>query len=166
MHPPECMQANLFGGLPWSPSAPEPVNRAAISLRWSALRRSFNPPRRFAFFCQVLAHFTACLSLAVERLSNGGRTAHLAEQQDLDLEVTGLVRHSQQVANADIACRLRWLAVGMNSTEFTGTGCECSRFEKSGCPKPLVHAYGSHGLFTKLMAHRRVQQGMIIRPLV
>jgi hypothetical protein len=81
-------------------------------------------------------------------LRNRSRAAHLAEKQDFHLKVTAVVCHSQHVSNPDLARSFGGLPVGLNSAEFAGSCRECSCLEESRGPKPFVHSYRGHDLFS------------------
>ena len=96
---------------------------------------------RFPLFRQFHPRLTARLSLPVKCLRNRRRSAHLTESQDFNLKIAAVILYSQQVADPDLARRLRWLSVGFDPAEFTCLCGERPRFEKSGGPEPLVDSY-------------------------
>ena len=125
---------------------PKLVDFTAIAFRWLAFPERFAMRHGFALFGQFQPQLPARLRLAVERLRNRSRAAHLAEKQDFHLKVAAVVCHSQHVSNPDLTRSLGGLPVGLNPTEFTGSCGQCSCLE-SGGPKPLVHSHGGHDLF-------------------
>src|ERR1019366_5632388 len=78
-----------------SHSAAELINFAAIAFRRSAFGRNLKLPHRLALGCQLGAQLPALIRLAIERLRNRGGAAHLAEEQDLDMEIASGIGHVQ-----------------------------------------------------------------------
>src|SRR4029077_441727 len=101
---------------------------------------------RFSLVGHFLPQFTAGLRLEIESSGNRGRTTHCTQQQNLHLKVAALRRHSQPVANTDLACRLRRLAVRLDPAEFAGTLGQRARLEKSRGPEPYIDSYAGHNL--------------------
>jgi len=105
----------------------------------------FDARHRPALLGLPQAQLAARLGLAVEGLRHRRRAAQLAEGENLDLEITALVLHVQQVADADIAGSFGRLPIGGNLAQFTGVSGAGAGFEESGGPKPLVDADAVHG---------------------
>src|SRR5437879_5864564 len=95
----------------------------------------------FTLFCQLEAQLAAGLSLAVERLRNRHRAAHLTEKQNLHLKIAAVVFDSQEVANVDLARGLGRLSLGHDPAELTCVRRERTRLEESRGPEPLVHSH-------------------------
>ena len=127
-----------------SDSASKPVDFTAIAFRWLALPQRFEMRHRFALFRQLEPQLPARVGLAVERLRNRRRAAHLAENQDFHLKIAAIVLHLQQVADADLARRFGCLSVGFNPAELTCPGSKRARLEESGRPQPLVYSHAGH----------------------
>jgi len=117
---------------------------SAVAFGGPALGRRVNTLPRPALLDHLHAQFPAGLSFAVEGLSHRGRAAHLAEQQDFHLKIAALSLDLQEVADADVACRLHRLLVGFNPAKFAGARRQAARLEKTGRPQPLINANASH----------------------
>jgi len=86
------------------------------------------------------------VSDAIGMAGLGSWAALLAQKQDLYVKVPAVVGHAQPVSNPDFARGLGRLPAGLNPAEFTGSRRQCSRFEESGGPQPLVHSHREHDL--------------------
>ena len=117
---------------------------AAVAFGRASGGQLFKLLEGFALGGDFLAEFAAGFGFAVESLRDGGWAADFTEQQDFDLEVAAVVGDAQHVSYANFACGLGGLCVGLNAAEFTGAGCQGPRFEKAGCPQPLVDPNGGH----------------------
>ncbi len=98
---------------------------------------------RFALFCQLQPQFLARLCFEIERLRNCRGAAHFAQQQNLQLEIAGVVFHLQEVARVDFARGLDFLSIAPDPAEFTGAGSERARFEESSGPEPFVDPHAA-----------------------
>src|SRR5450755_2619778 len=125
-----------------SDPAPELDNPAAIAFRWPARGQLFELSHRLTFSRHLQSQFTAFFRLVVKGLRNRSRAAHLAEQQHFHMKLAAIVGDAQHVSNPNRTRRLGGLPAGLNPAEFTGPGCQGSRFKKSGGPKPLVDSNG------------------------
>ncbi len=149
-----------------SASPPELDDLPAIAFRRSAGRQLFKLPHRFTLRCHLQTQLAAGLGLAVEGLCNRGGAAHIAEKQDLHLEVATVVGHAQHVANPDLARGFGRLPVELNPAEFTSACRQCSRLEESRGPKPLIHSYAGqvHLPFTAAFSRPSAVFSAISRP--
>src|ERR1051326_5428597 len=127
-----------------SAPAPELDNFPAIAFGrppgWYGLELA----HRFALLCRLQAQRAAFFRLAIERLGHRCRAAHLAEQQDLHMEVAAVIRYPQHVSHPDFTRRLGGLPVRLDPAQFAGPGGPPARFEESCGPKPLVYPHGAH----------------------
>lgn len=64
-------------------------NLATIALRRPAFWGWSNGPHDFSFLCQLHSRFAACVRLSIERLSNRSWTAHLTQDENLNLKFPG-----------------------------------------------------------------------------
>jgi hypothetical protein len=128
----------------WLYPTPKPVEFTAIAFRWSAFTRRLEMGDELAILSQLQPQFPALLFLTVERLRERRRTAHITQQQDPQLEVTGVILHLQHVTDADLARSLGWLSIARNPTEFARLCSERARLEEAGGPEPLVHSHVGH----------------------
>lgn len=118
--------------------APKPFNLAPIALGWLPVPHSLNAGHDLALLRQLEAQSAACFGLPIKRLGDWSRTAHFAEGQDLDFEVTAVVLHAQQVAGPDFPSRLHQLPVRLDPAQFTSPSGERAGFEEARGPQPLV----------------------------
>ncbi len=103
--------------------------------------------RTLAFFGQLQPRLPARLGLTVERLRDRRGSAHLAEQQHLQLKIAAVVFHPQHVACVYLARSLSCLSVGLDPAQFTCPLRQRACLEEPGGPQPLVHSHAAHNLF-------------------
>ena len=84
-------------------STPQPVDLPAIALGRITFPRPFEMHHRFTLISQLESQLPARLRLAVQRLRNRRRTAHVTEQQNFQLKVSAVTLHMQPVAGPDLA---------------------------------------------------------------
>jgi hypothetical protein len=100
--------------------------------------------KEFALLGSFPARFFAGFGFAVEGLSDGGRTALLAEGEDLDVELAAFVFDVEHVADADLSGGLCGLAVGEDALQLAGFRGLFARLEEAGGPEPFVDAGSGH----------------------
>ena len=89
---------------------------------------------RLAFFLELQPRRDARFGLAVKRLRHRRRSAHLAQQQHLNLKFAALVFDQQHVAHAHLARRLGLDAVHVNAPQVAGLLSQRPRLEEAGGP--------------------------------
>ena len=126
-------------------SSAELDDPSAIAFRRTS-RRSGSEKRRIcaAFFGSFLSRFAAFVGFAVKFLGFRPGTAKLAEAEDLDGEIAGIVGDFEHVAEADIARRLHRLMICFDASEFASFFGERASLEKARGPQPDVDANRGH----------------------
>lgn len=102
----------------------------------------------FALFGGFPAELDALGGLAVEGLGDSGGGALLAQAEDFDREVAGLVADLQHVAEPDLAGGLAACLVGRDTTHVAGLGGLFASLEEAGGPEPLVDTDADHVIVT------------------
>ena len=126
--------------------AAEAVDEAAVAFV-GTLGGSGGPGDRaeeFALFRGFEAGFFAGFGFAVEGLGDGSGSALLTEGEHLDVKLAALVFNVKHVADADLAGRLCWLAVGEDALQLAGFGGLLTGLEEAGSPEPFVDASSGH----------------------
>ena len=131
-----------------SASAAELDNFPPVSLRRPACWHRFKLHGCLALGCRFQARFLAGFGFTIQRLRHGGRATDLAEQQDFHMKFAAIVGDPQHVTDADFACRLGRLAVGLNPAQLTRPRRESSRLEEACSPEPFVDSYGRHKILS------------------
>src|SRR5579862_991543 len=85
---------------------------APIALRWPTLRQNFKLAHRLPLRGCLLPHFFAGFGFMIKRLRGGSRTAHVAQSQDVHLELPAIVGHAQPITDPDLARGFGDLSVG------------------------------------------------------
>lgn len=98
----------------------------------------------FAFLRELAAGFAAGLRFAIEALGDRGRAPHVAESDDLDLEVASICPDREPISDADFPCCADRLMVRLNPAQRNGTGGEGASLEEARCPKPFVETHTVH----------------------
>ncbi len=101
-------------------------------------------PHGFALGGGLEAGLNAGLGFAIEGLGHGGGAAHLAQDQDFNLELAAFIADGEHVSEADFTGELGLDTVGVDAAEVAGFGCLGAGFEEAGGPEPFVDAYGGH----------------------
>ena len=71
-----------------------------------------------AFFRECEARFPAGFGLTIKRLRGGGRPAHFAENQDIDLVIAAIVPDLDEVADFYVSRRFDGLPIRLNSAQI------------------------------------------------
>ncbi len=126
--------------------AAEAVNEAAIAFgRALGGCAEIERSEKFALLGGQAAGLFALFGLAVEGLRDGCRAALLAEGENLQVELAGLVSDVEFVADADLAGRLGGSGVREDAVHVAGFRGQLAGLEEAGGPKPLVDAGAGHG---------------------
>jgi hypothetical protein len=117
---------------------------AAVALGGASAGGTVDGVHHFALGGDLEAKLAAGFGFEVQRLGNGGGTAHLAELQDLDIEVAGVVGDVELVTQADFASGLNALPGGLDAAKLARLGGERARLEEARRPEPFVDSH-THG---------------------
>jgi len=94
-----------------------------------------------AFFCEFSAGLAAGFGFPVEGLGDWRWSAHVAERQNFDFEVSAFILDGQHVADAHLARRSRRLMIGFDPAELAGLCGECAGLEEARRPEPFVETH-------------------------
>lgn len=94
---------------------PKPVDLAPVAFRRPAFAHPLEPWHCPPLFRQFQARRYARLRFAVERASDHGRAARIAERHYLNFELAAIVSDPQLVAGSDVARGLDALPARLNS---------------------------------------------------
>lgn len=121
--------------------AAQAIYFTAVAFRRPPLSQCFEPWHRLTRFRQVRPQFLAAVRLAVQRLRNRRRAAHLAEEKNFNLKIAAVVSDLQHVSDPHYARRLARLPVRRDPSKVTGSRRQGACLEESGCPQPFVDAH-------------------------
>lgn len=124
--------------------ASELVYLSPVTFRRSPLGRGAEGHSRFAFRGNLGTQFTAGFGLPIKSSCYCRRAAHLAQQQNFNLEITGFVLDVQYVTHVDLAGWLGGLITGLNPAEVARARSQSARLEKSCRPQPFINTNRSH----------------------
>jgi tetratricopeptide (TPR) repeat protein len=116
-HPPqESWPPGIRAGLRQLGSSAYPNQLPTVALRWPTLLQDLENWHRFSLLRGFAASFFALFCLAVESLRDGCWPSHLAQSQDLNVELPACIRNLEEVAHFDVTGRLHTLPVRFNPT--------------------------------------------------
>jgi hypothetical protein len=101
---------------------------------------------RPAFLGEFAAGFPAGLGFPVKLLGHCGRSADIAQAEDLNLEVSPFGFDREQVPDPNLPRRPRRLVVGHghDAAQLAGLRREVARFEEARRPQPFVQTRAGH----------------------
>src|SRR5262249_37621776 len=92
----------------------------------------------------LLPRRLALLRLVIQRLRDRCRPSHIAHSQHFYLKEPGVVLNLQPISSLNLARRLRWASIPLDTPQLTRSRRECPRLVEPCSPKPLIDPYCRH----------------------